>query len=262
MAATILERIVAGNRLELEAKKRDYPLKELQKLIAAQSPPLDFAAALRGESVRLIAEIKKASPSRGIIRDDFDPRAIAAIYTSGGAAAVSVLTEGKYFQGNLQYLRDVKKLLAPQNIPVLRKDFISDDYQVYESRAYGADCLLLIAAILTPEKLKSLLDLSHRLGMSCLVEIHDEAELEMSLASGAGIIGINNRDLNTFAVDLAATERLRPLIPAGRIVVSESGIKDRDDVARMQSLGVNAVLVGEALMSAPDIARRMRELLG
>ena len=257
----ILDQIVADNHLELEARKRVTPLAELQRVALGQSPPLDFALALRGDRIQLIAEVKKASPSRGVIRSDFDPVAIAQIYANNGASAISVLTETKYFRGSLNHLNDIKEALGNKRPPLLRKDFITDPYQIYESRAYGADSLLLIVAILSSQKLKALLELSHELGMNCLVEVHNEAEVEIALRSGARIIGINNRDLKTFAVDLATTESLRPLIPKDKIVVSESGIKDRHDMDKMRQWNVNAVLIGESLISAPDIAARMKELL-
>ncbi|MDD4860152.1 MAG: indole-3-glycerol phosphate synthase TrpC [Dehalococcoidales bacterium] len=257
----ILEQIVADNLAGLEQRKHTVPLAELQRRIALQSAPLDFAAALKGDRLRLIAEVKKASPSKGIIRADFHPVEIAQTYARNGAAAVSVLTESRYFQGSLDYLREIRKSLGKRNIPLLRKDFLTDAYQIYESRAYGADCLLLIAAILTTSKLKELLDLSHQLGMRCLVEVHNEKETEIALASGAAIIGINNRDLKTFTVDINTTARLRPHIPADRIVVSESGIKDRQDMKKLIDWDVDAVLIGEAFMTAPDIAVKMKELL-
>ena len=203
----ILKKIIADVSIELEERKRRLPLAEMTKRALAQSPPLDFASALRGDNVRLIAEVKKASPSRGIICADFNPLYIAKIYADNGAAAISVLTEPKHFQGNLNHLRDIKTL-ADKPLPLLRKDFIFDPYQVYEARAYGADCLLLIVAILTPEKLSELLQLSHQLGMMSLVEVHNETELETAIKSKAKIIGINNRDLNTFQVDLKTTARL------------------------------------------------------
>jgi indole-3-glycerol phosphate synthase len=256
----ILNRIVSHNLEELEYKKRRLSMAELQKMASEQLPALDLASALRGDGIQLIAEVKKASPSRGIIRPDFDPVKIAKIYAGNGAAAVSVLTEARYFQGSLNHLKDIRKAL-PNEIPLLRKDFIVDPYQIYESRAYGADSLLLIVAILEPEKLQELLWISHELNMSCLVEVHNEAEVEIALKSRAKIIGINNRDLNTFGVDITITERLRPLIPRDRIVVSESGIKERSDIEKLSQLGIDAVLIGESLMSAPDIAARMRELL-
>ncbi|MCJ7515449.1 MAG: indole-3-glycerol phosphate synthase TrpC [Dehalococcoidia bacterium] len=256
----ILDRIVADNRQQLEDKKRQLPVVELQRLASEQPPALDLATALRGDGIQLIAEVKKASPSRGVIRPDFDPVEIARIYAGNGAAAISVLTESLHFQGNLDHLRNIRRAL-PNNLPLLRKDFIVDPYQVYESRAYGADSLLLIVAILKPEKLQELLKLSHELNMSCLVEVHNEAETEIALNSLAEIIGINNRDLNTFEVDTTTTARLRPLIPPDRIVVSESGIKERTDIEKLSRLGIDAVLIGESLMAAHDIAARMRELL-
>ena len=257
----ILDQIVADNRLELEARKRSLPLAELRRMALAQLPPLNFASALRGDRIQLIAEVKKASPSSGIIRSDFNPVEIAQTYASNGASAISVLTESKYFQGSLNYLKDIRDVPGDKKLPLLRKDFLSDPYQIYESRAYGADSLLLIVTILTPEKLKELLELSHKLSMSCLVEVHNEAELKIALKSQARVIGINNRDLNTFKTDLTTTERLRPLIPADRIVVSESGIKDRKDIKKLGKLGVNAVLIGETLMASSDIAAKMKELL-
>ena len=256
----ILDRIVSQNLEALEHKKRRLPMAEVQRLASEQPPALELASALRGDGIQLIAEIKKASPSRGVIRPDFDPVEIAKIYAGNGAAAISVLTEARYFQGSLDHLKNIRKAL-PDEIPLLRKDFIVDPYQIYESRAYGADSLLLIVAILEPEKLQELLGISHELNMSCLVEVHNEAEVEIALKSQAKIIGINNRDLNTFGVDITITERLRPLIPRDRIVVSESGIKERSDIEKLSQLGIDAVLIGESLMSAPDIAARMRELL-
>jgi len=257
----ILEQIVKDNLGKLEARKRSFPLAEVQRMALEQPPPLDFTSALHGRRIQLIAEVKKASPSRGLIRSDFNPAEIAQTYAISGASAISVLTEARYFQGSLNHLRDIRNALGNKRLPLLRKDFLHDPYQIYESRAYGADSLLLIVAILTPEKLKELLELSHKLGMSCLVEAHNEAELEVALSSQATIIGINNRDLTTFTVDLTATERLRPLIPQDRIVVSESGIKDRNDIEKLKKLNVDAVLIGGSLMSAPDMAAKLKELL-
>ncbi|MBM3154982.1 MAG: indole-3-glycerol phosphate synthase TrpC [Chloroflexi bacterium] len=258
---TILNQIVSQNLQELEHKKRSLSMVELQRIACEQPLPLDFASAIQGDAIRLIAEVKKASPSKGIIRPDFDAGAIAQIYANNGASAISVLTESRHFQGSLEHLQEVRSALGDRGVPLLRKDFICEPYQVYESRAYGADSLLLIVAILQPGELQELLGLSHELDMSCLVEVHDEAEVEVAMKSGARIIGINNRDLTTFAVDLATTERLRPLIPSDRIVVSESGVKERADIERLNKLGIDAVLIGEALMSASDVAAKMRELL-
>jgi len=257
----ILDDIVADKLLEIEVRKRELPPGEIIEMAAKQPLQLDLASALRGEGVRLIAEVKKASPSRGVIRSDFNPVDIALTYANNGASAISVLTDSKYFQGSLEYLKDIKAALGEKRLPLLRKDFILDPYQVYESRAYGADAILLIVAILNPEKLGELLRLSNDLNMDCLVEVHNESELEIALHSGARIIGINNRDLSTFEVDMTTTKRLRPRVPEDRIVVSESGIKDRSDIEKLAGWGVDAVLIGESLMSAPDIAARMKEFL-
>lgn len=256
----ILGQIVSDNLPELESRKRIFPLDEMRRMALEQLPPVDFASALRGGRVQLIAEVKKASPSKGIIRPDFDPVEIARTYADNGASAISVLTEAKHFHGSLDHLKAVKNALGNKRLPLLRKDFLHDQYHIYESRAYNADSLLLIVAILSREKLHELLSLSHQLGMSCLVEVHDEAELEIALRSEAKIIGINNRDLNTFTVDLATTERLRPLIPQDRIVVSESGISCRRDMEKLRQWGVDAALVGESLLSAGDISAKMKEL--
>lgn len=255
----ILDRIVADSRRELAERKLRKPLAALEQEAAAQPAALDFAAALRGDSLCLIAEVKRASPSRGVICPDFDPVTIARTYAASGAAAISVLTETKYFLGSLEHLQAIRDALGPQ-LPLLRKDFIYDAYQVYEARACGADALLLIVALLTPEQLAELLQLSRQLGMACLVEVHNETELAVALDSGAGIIGINNRDLRTFDVDLATTQRLRPLVPADRIVVSESGIKTREHMAQLKQWGVDAVLIGESLLTSPDITIRIKEL--
>ncbi len=256
----VLERIVSDNIPLLESRKERLPVVELEKMAAEQPPPLSLTAALRGERIRLIAEVKKASPSKGVIRHDFDPVAIARTYAGNGASAISVLTESLYFQGSLEYLKNIKKAVG-NRLPLLRKDFIHDAYQVYEARAFGADSLLLIVAILDADRLDCLLALSHELGMDCLVEVHNESELDTAIEAGAGIIGINNRDLKDFTVDLATTRRLRPLIPPDRIVVSESGIKTRGDLDMLEEMGVHGVLIGEALMSAPDIAAAMKELM-
>ena len=253
----ILDEIVEAKKEELAKRKRDIPLSELK----ASSSKKDFAPALRGEGVRLIAEVKKASPSRGLLCQEFDPLRLAQTYADNGAAAISVLTEERYFQGSLEHLAAIKGMLNQREIPLLRKDFIFDPYQVYESRAYGADALLLIVAILSNEQLQELLSLSHSLGLQCLVEVHNEAELEAALLNGAKIIGINNRDLGTFTIDLDVTKRLRPLVPSDKIVVSESGIKNRGDVQTLREWGVDAILVGEALVAADDVAAKMREFL-
>jgi indole-3-glycerol phosphate synthase len=257
----ILDEIVAAKREELEEAKRLVPIEKISQMALRRPRPLDLAAALRGDRVRLIAEVKKASPSRGLICENFNPVNIAKVYSKNHAAAISVLTEIQYFQGNLDYLSYIYYSLGEVRPPLLRKDFIFDPYQVYESRAYGADAILLIVAILRHQELAELLALSHSLNMQCLVEVHNENETKLALESGARIIGINNRDLKTFKVDINTTTRLRPIVPASHVVVSESGIKNREDIARLQSCGVQAALVGETLMTAPDIALKMKELM-
>ncbi|MBN1190632.1 MAG: indole-3-glycerol phosphate synthase TrpC [Dehalococcoidales bacterium] len=257
----ILDEIVANSRQELEERKKAVPLEKMLQLSSSMAPPLDLAEALSGDRVRLIAEVKKASPSKGLICRDFDPLEIARQYAANGAAAISVLTDNKFFQGSTGYLSRIHAALGNERPPLLRKDFIFDPYQVYESRACGADALLLITAILPAAELSSLLKISRRLKMRCLVEVHDENEVERALESGAEIIGINNRDLRTFSVNIDTTRRLRPLISADRIVVSESGIKDRGDIQKLQEWKVNAALVGESLVASGDIAAKMRELL-
>jgi len=254
----MLDRIVADKREEVAERQQSMPLASLEEQIAQRETPLDLAPALGGEHTRLIAEVKRASPSRGVLCPDFNPVEMAKTYAQGGAAAISVLTDAKYFQGSTDHLAAIRKEVE---LPLLRKDFIIYPYQVYQSRACGADALLLITAILSQQQLEELLLLSHGLGLKCLVEVHNEAEVERALLSGAEIIGINNRDLNTFAINIDTTHRLLPLIPAGRIVVSESGIKNRDDVARLKGWGVNAILVGEALVTADDVGSKMRELM-
>jgi indole-3-glycerol phosphate synthase len=257
----ILDQIVDDKRRELEVTRRSVPLEIIQARAVSKTSPLDLALALDSDHIRLIAEVKKASPSRGVICQDFKPVEIARTYAENGAAAISVLTEKKYFQGSLSYLSCIDNNLPAPRLPLLRKDFIFDPYQVYESRAHGADAILLIVAILNPDRLQELLDLGHTLGLSCLVEAHSEEEVETAVKSGARIIGINNRDLKTFKVDLSITERLSPLIPGDRILVSESGIKTRADVKKLKGWGVKAVLVGETLLSSHDIKSRIRELL-
>jgi indole-3-glycerol phosphate synthase len=256
----ILDDIVTNNVPDLEERKRKLPLQTLEGLIVKQSPPVSFATAIKGDKIKFITEVKKASPSKGIIKSQFDHIEIARTYASNGAAAISVLTENKYFQGSLRALSEIREALGNKK-PLLRKDFIHDVYQVYEARAYGADAILLITAILTTAKLHELLEVSHTLGMYCLVEIHDEKELNVVLGTKAKIIGINNRDLNTFKVDLGTTERLRPLIDKEHIVVSESGIQTRVDVLKLQQLEVDALLIGEAFMSADNIVNKMKELM-
>jgi indole-3-glycerol phosphate synthase len=257
----ILDEIVENNKKALEDTKLGMPLNKLNEMAFAQPRTKSLTEALIGNNIKLITEVKKASPSKGVICHDFDPLKIAQTYAANGAAAISILTEEKYFQGSFDYLKEIRDTLGENSPPLLRKDFIFDPYQVFQARAYGADCLLLIAAILPPPAMKYLLELSRDLGMDCLVEVHDEKELETVLESNAGIIGINNRDLRTFKTDLNVTKRLKKLIPDDRIVVSESGICSKEDIIELQSCGVTNFLVGEALTSSPDIAVKMRQLL-
>ena len=255
----MLDKIIAQKNEEVEQKKKTAPLTCLQERIAGQKPALDLASALKGDHIRLIAEVKKASPSRGLLSRSLNPAELAKTYAEGGAAAISVLTEANYFMGSIEHLAAIKEVVG---LPLLRKDFIFDPYQVYESRAYGADALLLIAAILSQAQLNELLLLSHSLGLRCLVEVHNEGEVEKAVLSEAEILGINNRDLNTFTVDITTTHQLRPLIPRERIVVSESGIKSRNDIEKLGKWGVDAVLVGEALVTAGNVLVKMKELIG
>jgi indole-3-glycerol phosphate synthase len=258
---TILDRIVDHKREELAASCAAVPLAHLRERAASAPVLRDFAGALRLSGVSLIAEVKKASPSRGVLREDFDPVALARQYAGAGAAAISVLTDEKHFQGTLAHLAAIREAL-PDGPPLLRKDFIFDEYQLYEARAYGADAILLIVAMLEQDLLIDLLNSARRLGMTALIEVHDEAEVERALAAGATVIGVNNRDLHTFEVDLATTERLRRLIPSERVLVAESGISAREDVVRLAAIGVDAVLIGESLVVADDPGAKIRELLG
>jgi indole-3-glycerol phosphate synthase len=255
----MLDKIIAQKRQEIEQRKKESTINYLQQRIAQQKPTLDLALALKGDHIRLIAEVKQASPSRGMLIPNFNPIELAQTYAEGSAAAISVLTEENYFMGSIEHLAEIKEVVG---LPLLRKDFIFDPYQVYESRAYGADALLLIAAILNQEQLKELVSLSDSLGLRCLVEVHNKGEVERAILSEAEIIGINNRDLNTFTIDITTTRRLRPLIPQERIVVSESGIKNKRDIEKLGKWGVDAVLVGEALVTASDIPTKMKELIG
>ncbi len=258
---SILDEIVTAKRVELAEAKRAAPLAEVQQAAAEQPRPLNLSGSLIGGGIRLIAEVKKASPSRGLLSPDFDPVRLAETYVSNGAAAISCLTDPR-FQGELAHLSAIKQSGASGRTPVLRKDFIFDPYQIYEARAAGADGILLIVAILEPSQLKDLLETAQSLWMQCLVEVHHEAELETAVEEGADIIGINNRDLHTFTTDLAVTQRLAPLVPRGKVMVSESGIFTRDDLRLLNRSRVNAVLVGEALVTAPDVAAKVRELSG
>lgn len=262
----ILQRIVAVKRGEVEEALAERPLAELRR--AAESaadtdPPRGFAQALqstvRAGRAAVIAEIKKASPSRGLLREDFDPASIAADYQAHGAACLSVLTDRSFFRGSLDDLRAARAACA---LPVLRKDFVVDASQVYEARANGADCILLIVAVLDDARLAESESIALSLGMDVLVEVHDGEELERALRLATPLVGINNRDLRSFDVSLDTTLALLPRIPAGRLVVTESGILARDDVARMRAAGVDAFLVGEAFMRASGPGEALSALFG
>lgn len=256
----ILDEIVAWKRREVADAKRRMPLDELETQAAEAPPVRDFRAALAGPGpIRLIAEVKKASPSAGVIRADFDPIAIARTYQAHGAACLSVLTDVKFFQGHLTYLARIR---ASVTIPLLRKDFTIDEYQVVEARMAGADAILLIAEILTTEELRQLRERAQALGMAALVEFHDPENLTRALDSGANLIGVNNRDLTRFVTDLGLTLRLRNQIPRDVVLVSESGIRSRDDVIQLEEAGVQAILVGESLMRSPDLGQAVDDLLG
>jgi indole-3-glycerol phosphate synthase len=257
---SILDEIVATKRREVDAGRRRMPIEELEAQALEAPPARSFREALVGPGpIRLVAEVKKASPSAGVIRADFDPIAIARAYQAHGAACVSVLTDVPYFQGHLSYLARVRAAVV---LPLLRKDFLIDEYQVVEARVAGADCVLLIAEILDDPALTRLLDRARGLGMDALVELHDAEQLDRVLAAGADLVGINNRDLRTFVTDLEHTLRLRERVPPGVVLVSESGIRDRRDVERLEAAGVDAVLVGETLMRQTDVGAAVAALLG
>jgi len=260
----ILSQIVTHKRQELTARQRATPLAELKAQAADQPPPLCFASALCGADVRLVAEIKRASPSRGVLCPHFDPVSLAMTYAANGAAAISVLTDGRFFQGQPEHLLRIKSTLRDKGspIPVMRKDFVLDPYQVYETRALGADALLLIVAILTDGMLAELLDVTHALGMTALVEVHDEEEMSRALRLRPRVVGVNNRNLQDFSVDLNTFGRLSAMMPDHVVSVSESGVHTAADVHRLAAMGADAVLVGEALVTAPDVAAKVRELAG
>ena len=262
MVADILARILESKRLEVARAQKVVSLEALRQQSESMPPTRDFWKALEchaGGSTRIIAEIKKASPSAGVIRADFDPFAIASTYARHGAAAISVLTDKPYFQGDLGVLKAVRQRVT---LPLLRKDFILDAYQLYEARSCGADAVLLIAAALEVPVLNDLAALCRELGMEPFIEVHTAAELEKALSGQCRLIGINNRDLHTFQTDVATTLQLLANVPTGHRVVSESGIRDRETVERLEAHGVSAFLVGESLMREPDIGAKLDQLRG
>ena len=254
---TILERILEVKRGEIAAAKERSPLAAVEALARTAGTPRDFVGALRAKKPAVIAEIKKASPSRGVLRENFDPAAIAVSYERAGAACLSVLTDRQFFQGDAGHLAAARSACA---LPVLRKDFVIEPYQVYESRAAGADCILLIAACLEKDEMLELERAAKRLAMAVLVEVHDASELETALALETPLIGVNNRDLNTFETRLETTLELLPRVPRGRLVVTESGILSSEDVERMRAASVEAFLVGEAFMRSPDPGDALKRL--
>jgi indole-3-glycerol phosphate synthase len=260
MPATVLEKITAAKRREIAERCSRTPESELRRRVGDAPPARDFFAVLAsGGPIRLIAEVKKASPSDGVIRQDFDPVAIARTYADHGASCISVLTDEPYFQGSLDHLVHVR---AAVQLPVLRKDFILDSYQVVEARAAGADAVLLIAECLDDCNLRKLHNEIIGLGMTPLVELYEPANLPRVVEAGAALIGVNNRDLHTFTVDLEHSMRLRRAAPQECVFVSESGIKTRQDVERLHAAGVDAILVGETLMREPDVGAAVDRLLG
>jgi indole-3-glycerol phosphate synthase len=258
----MLDRILERTAADVDVRKAETVLPGLEAKARSRSAPVDFAAALAEPGMAVIAEIKRASPSRGTFPVSIDPARVAAEYIAGGAAALSVLTDGPFFQGSLRDLEEAAAVAHANSrpIPVLRKDFTVDPFQIVEGRAYGADTVLLIVAALTDEMLAELLAFARSWGMEPLVEVHDEAELERALAVGARVIGINNRDLRTFTVDLDVTKRLAPLVPPEATVVSESGVFDCEQIVRLARAGAQAVLVGEGLVTASDRAAAVHAL--
>lgn len=252
----ILTEIAERTRERVETQKMSVSLDEMISQAKHVKGKYSFKSALSGEGMHLICEVKKASPSKGIIAEEFPYVEIAKDYERGGASAISVLTEPYYFLGSGAYLQEIRKEVS---IPILRKDFIVDEYQIYESKALGADACLLICAILDFNHLKRYLELAHRLGLSALVETHSAAEIGMAVEAGAGIIGVNNRNLKDFSVDIGHSQELRKFVPDGTVFVAESGIKDKEQVAQLYREGVNAVLVGETLMRSHDRAAAVRE---
>lgn len=256
-ATGLLDRLVAEARVETEARKAVLPLGHLERLARALPPPRDFRKSLRGERLAVLAELKARTPVRGLLSEDYVPARLAAVYAEAGAAAISVLCQQTSFGGRPEHLAEAG---AVCDLPIMRKDFVVDDYQVVEARAFGADAVLLIAAVLESERLAELMALVRQFGMEALVEVHGEEELEAALAAGASVVGVNHRDLATFEVDLGLTERLRPLMPTETICVAESGVQTAAEANRLRAAGADAVLVGEALMRAADPAEKLREL--
>jgi indole-3-glycerol phosphate synthase len=256
----ILDEIIKKTKYDLEKRKKDYPEEWLGRSLSFNPfPPRDVKSILQktdDDPYKIIAEVKKASPSKGVIRENFDPLQIAQIYSQNGANAISVLTEPHYFQGDIEYLGGIRRYVPT---PLLRKDFIIDRYQIIEALAYGADFILLIAKALSKKELKELLEFARHIGLDVLVEIHDKEDLTKSIFAGADIIGVNHRNLETFEMDMSLTEKLMPLIPNGKIIVAESGLNDKKTIEHLSSVGVDAFLIGEYFMRQDDIGAALSE---
>lgn len=255
-----LDKILLTTREVVAEQEKNEPLVKLQEKISLLPLTRSLSKALRKNNPPiLIAEIKKASPSKGVLKESFNPLEIAKIYEDNGASVLSVLTEEKYFQGSLIYLEEIKKVVS---LPLLRKDFIVTEYQVYQARAFGADAILLIAAALEKEEITNLLQLAHHLNLECLVEVHNQEELEKVLDTPGKIIGINNRNLHSFQTDIKTTFNLIPFIPEDKLIVSESGIRTREEAERLAVAGVKGILVGESLVTSSNMAQKVQELVG
>jgi len=256
---SVLDNIITQKKKEIETLKKHKPLDETVAEFNLY-PKRSFSQAItHSEEISIIAEIKRASPSLGVIRADFEPLKIAKTYEENGASAISVITDKKFFQGDINFLPEVKTAVE---LPILRKDFIIDPYQVYETKLYGADALLLISTVLSVQQLKKLLNLTHKLGMEALVEVHNEKDLKKALEAGARMVGINNRNLNTLKVDLQTCLCLKEKVPEDKILVAESGIKTREDILSLEKAGFEAALIGTALIQAQDIGKKLKEFLG
>ena len=259
----ILDEILVKTRIDLEKRKKELPFDTLGRSLSSNPfSPRDVKAALKStqnDPYKIIAEVKKASPSKGVIREDFDPVNIAVEYEKGGANAFSVLTEPHFFQGNLEFIPQIRRYT---NTPILRKDFIVDEYQILEAAVYGADFILLIAKALTKDDLKSLLEFTKRLGLEALVEVHDKADLKAALWADADIIGINHRDLQTFEMHMDLSQKLIPLIPKDKIIVAESGLRDNEQLKELSKLGVDAFLIGETFMRQGDVCEAVKKMKG
>ena len=256
----ILRTIVESKRSRVEMSKTLHSHSDLENIIKDAPVPLNFAGRLMGNSPRVIAEVKKASPSKGLFVRNLDVSKLANSYVENGAAAISVLTNEDHFQGSIDDLVQVSETVRSAGVPVLRKDFIFDSYQIYEARAFGADAILLIVSMLEKSQLREFMEIAQSIWLQCLVEVHDQLELEIALDIDAEVIGINNRNLRTFETTLSTTEELAPKVPLGKIIVSESGISDKDDIKRLQEAGAHAMLVGESLMRSGDPGKALKAI--